>query len=133
MKYRELIDKAIEAKEKAYAPYSNFHVGAAVLFEDGKIFTGSNIENASYGATNCAERTAIFTAVHEGYDKIEAVAVKGSDSDYTYPCGICRQVIAEFAGPETDIILVKDKENYEIKKLREILPGAFTKVALDKK
>ena len=91
---------ALEAREKAYCPYSNFKVGAAVLFEDGKIYTGCNIENASFGATNCAERTAIFKGVSEGNREIKAVAVVGDTNTYTYPCGICRQVIAEFADNE---------------------------------
>ena len=80
MKYNELIDSALEARERAYCPYSNFKVGAAVLFEDGKIYTGSNIENASFGGTNCAERTAIFKGVHEGNREIKAVALVG-DAD----------------------------------------------------
>ena len=81
MEYKKLIKNALEAREKAYCPYSNFKVGAAILFEDGKIYTGSNVENASFGATNCAERTAIFKGVHEGNREIKAVAVVGDTSD----------------------------------------------------
>jgi cytidine deaminase, homotetrameric len=126
--YKELIKKAIEAKANAYAPYSNFKVGAAILTEENKIFSGCNIENASYGATNCAERTAIFKAISEGYTKIKAVAVIGDDKAFTFPCGICRQVIAEFAvDSEIDIIIIKNENEYIIKKFEEILPGAFTK------
>ncbi|EPY6472070.1 cytidine deaminase [Clostridium sporogenes] len=132
MKYDEIIKKAIEARENAYVPYSKFKVGAALLTEDNTIYTGCNIENASYGATNCAERTAIFKAISEGHNKIKAIAVVGSFEEYTYPCGICRQVISEFANGNIDIIIVKDKNNYEIKKLDEILPGAFTKKDLIK-
>ncbi|WP_446897917.1 cytidine deaminase [Clostridium sp. LBM24168] len=127
MDYNILISKALQVRENAYAPYSNFRVGAAVLTGDGKIYTGCNIENAAYGATNCAERTAIFKAVSEGYRTIDAIAIVGSDSDYTYPCGICRQVISEFASQDTKIILGKGENEYIIKTMGEILPGAFTK------
>lgn len=133
MNYEKLIESAIEAREKAYSPYSNFKVGAAVLTEDDKIFTGCNVENASFGATNCAERTAIFKAVSEGYQVIKAIALIGDPNNYTYPCGICRQVITEFAESEDmDIILVKNKNDYIIKTLKEILPGSFTKKDLNK-
>ncbi len=127
MENRDLVKLAIEAREKAYVPYSNFAVGAAVEMEDGKIFTGCNIENASYGATNCAERTAIFKAVSEGYKMIKKIAVIGDMSTYTAPCGICRQVIAEFADKDTIIIVIKNESDYLIKTLEDILPGAFTK------
>lgn len=131
MNYDKLISKALEYRKNAYVPYSNFKVGSAVLVKDGKIYGGCNIENASFGATNCAERTAIFKAVSEGYNEIKAIAIVGSTSSYTYPCGICRQVISEFANDTTDIILVKNEKEYIIKKLDEILPGAFTKKDID--
>lgn len=127
MDYRKLAKIAIDARENAYVPYSKFKVGAAVLMADGSIYTGCNIENASYGATNCAERTAIFKAVSEGHKEIKAIAIVGDMSTNTYPCGICRQVIAEFASKDIDIILVKNEESYIIKTMEEILPGAFTK------
>jgi cytidine deaminase len=128
MDYKELIIRAIEAREKAYVPYSKFKVGATVLTEDEEIFTGCNIENASYGATNCAERTAIFKAVSEGHTKIKAIAIVGDTSTFTYPCGICRQVIVEFAlNDEVEVILAKNENEYLVKKIYEILPGAFTK------
>lgn len=127
MDYNLLISKALQGRKNSYSPYSNFKVGAAVLTGDGKIYTGCNIENASYGATNCAERTAIFKAVSEGYRTIDAIAIVGSDNDYTYPCGICRQVISEFASEYTKIILGKGENEYIVKTLGEILPGAFTK------
>ena len=120
MEYKKLIKNALEAREKAYCPYSNFKVGAAILFEDGKIYTGSNVENASFGATNCAERTAIFKGVHEGNREIKAVAVVGDTSAYTYPCGICRQVIAEFIADEKVPVNI-------VKTFEEILPGVFSK------
>lgn len=94
---KEIIKKAISAREEAYCPYSNFKVGAAALFEDGEIYTGCNIENASFGATNCAERTAIFNGVSKGNRVLKELALIGDTNNYTYPCGICRQVIAEFA------------------------------------
>ncbi len=127
-----LVKKAYEGREKAYAPYSNFKVGAAVLAEDNKIYTGCNIENASYGATNCAERTAIFKAVSEGNRIIKAIAIIGVENDYTYPCGICRQVIVEFAAEDIAIILGKSPTEYIVKSMKEILPGAFTKADLEK-
>lgn len=130
--YDLLVKKAYEGREKAYAPYSNFKVGAAVLAENDVIYTGCNIENASYGATNCAERTAIFKAVSEGNRTIKAIAIVGVENDYTYPCGICRQVIVEFATKDIKIILGKSPTEYIIKSMDEILPGAFTKEDLKK-
>lgn len=127
MEYKILVKKALEARENAYVPYSNFRVGAAVLMEDGSIYTGCNIENASYGATNCAERTAIFKAISEGHSLIKVIAISGKDDVYTSPCGICRQVIAEFGDEETKILIVKNEEEYLVKTIEEILPGAFRK------
>lgn len=127
MDYKELIKEALRYRENAYAPYSKFKVGAAVIMDDGKIYGGCNIENASYGATNCAERTAIFRAVAEGNKKLKAIALVGDLMRYTEPCGICRQVIGEFADENTDIIVIKNENDYKIKKMEDILPGAFTK------
>lgn len=132
MDYKMLVSKALEGRKNAYAPYSKFKVGAAVLTEDGKVYTGCNIENASYGATNCAERTAIFKAVSEGHATIKAIAIVGIENEYTYPCGICRQVIAEFGSEDIEIVLGKNENEYIIKTLDEILPGAFTKKDLMK-
>lgn len=130
----QLINLAIEAREKAYSPYSNFKVGAAVLFENGKIYTGCNIENASYGATNCAERTAIFNAVSDGGRVLKAIALIGDPSNYTYPCGICRQVMSEFAeSGDVKIYIVKNSTDYIETTLEEVLPGSFTKKDLDNK
>ncbi|GAA0789006.1 cytidine deaminase [Hathewaya limosa] len=125
-----LVEKAIEARNMAYAPYSNFKVGAALITEDGSIYTGCNVENVSYGASNCAERTAIFKAVSEGHHTINMLAVVGDEKDYTYPCGICRQVILEFASENFKIIIIKNKEEYMVKTLNEIMPYAFSKEAL---
>jgi len=127
MDIKELVKRAIDAREKAYVPYSKFKVGAAIEMEDGSVFTGCNIENASYGATNCAERTAIFKAVSEGHSIMKKIAIVGDMSTYTAPCGICRQVIAEFAAKDIEIVLIKNKDEYIVKTLEEILPGAFTK------
>jgi len=127
MERKELVKLAIDAREKAYVPYSKFKVGAAIEMEDGTVFTGCNIENASYGATNCAERTAIFKAVSEGHSIIKKIAIVGDMATYTAPCGICRQVIAEFAAKDIEIVLIKNQDEYIVKTLEEILPGAFTK------
>lgn len=130
MKEEELIKIAISYREKAYAPYSNFKVGSAVLCEDGIVYGGCNIENASYGGTNCAERTAIFKAVSEGAKTIEAIAIVGDFNNYTYPCGICRQVIVEFSKEDTKIYCAKNENDYKKFTINELLPGAFTKEAL---
>lgn len=119
----KLIKKALEAKERAYVPYSKFKVGAALLTEDGELFTGCNIEVSSYSPTLCAERTAIFKAISEGHKKIKAIAVVG-DSDFTYPCGVCRQVMREF-GKDATIIVANSEEDYRIYKLEELLPHSF--------
>lgn len=124
--YVSLLKEAMKYRESAYVPYSNFKVGAAVLTPNGDIYGGCNIENASYGATNCAERTAIFKAVSEGVKKITAIAIIGDLKQITYPCGICRQVIREFADESIDIIVFTNLDNYKIIKLKDMLPYAFT-------
>lgn len=125
---KKLIKEAIKARENAYCPYSNFKVGAAVLFEDGEIYTGCNIENASYGGTMCAERTAIFNAVSKGNKTLKAIALIGDVNSYTYPCGMCRQVISEFAEDENiKIYIVKNEEDYIVKTFGELMPGSFTR------
>ena len=124
---KKLIETAFEMRERAYVPYSKFNVGASILVDDSKIFGGCNVENASFGATNCAERTAIFKAVSEGYKELFAVCVIGSSEDYSFPCGICRQVISEFAHDENmPVIIAQSKEKYIIHKLSEVLPLSFT-------
>ena len=120
----ELMNIAEEARHKAYCPYSEFHVGAALLTKSGKVYQGCNIENSSYGATNCAERTAIFKAVSEGEREFVKIAVSGdSVDDYTYPCGICLQVINEFM-PD-GIVLLKKNDNIKAYTLDELLPFGF--------
>ena len=125
-----LIEKAIAAREYSYSPYSNYMVGAAVLTSDGEIYTGCNIENAAYGPTNCAERTAIFKAVSEGKEAFTAIAIvggkKGSTGDYAAPCGVCRQVMMEFCNPEEmQVIVAKSTEEYKIFTLAQLLPEGF--------
>lgn len=122
---KKLILKAKEALDNSYAPYSGFKVGAAVLTDDDKIFAGCNIENVSYGATNCAERTAIFNAVSNGYTKIKKIAIVSSKDTKTYPCGICRQVMREFMD-ENAVILLNEKDTVFEYTLKEMLPYAFT-------
>ncbi len=123
---KDLIKSALVGREKAYVPYSKFKVGASVLFENGNIVSGCNIENASYGATNCAERTAIYKGISEGLKEIHGICVVGSFSDFTYPCGICRQVMLEFSiNREIPIIIAKSEDEYKIHKLSDILPFDF--------
>lgn len=126
----KLIDTAIEQLKFSYTPYSNFKVGAALLTKSGKIYTGCNIENASYTPTNCAERTAFFKAVSEGVRDFQAICIVGGKdgklTEYTAPCGVCRQVMMEFCNPKTfQIILAVDKEQYEIYTLEELMPFGF--------
>ena len=124
MNKKLLIEKAIDAMKNAYSPYSNFRVGAAVLTGNNKIYTGCNIESASFTPTICAERTAIAKAVSEGERKISAIAIVG-DSEWTYPCGVCRQVIREFATKETLIIIVKSTHEYREYSINDLLPHSF--------
>ncbi|MDE5778728.1 MAG: cytidine deaminase [Lachnospiraceae bacterium] len=124
MTNEELINHAKEALLSAYAPYSGFYVGAALLTKNGKIYTGCNIENASYGATNCAERTAVFKAVSEGEREFERIAVVAKDGTTAYPCGICLQVMHEFAR-EMKVILEHKGQIVEYD-LKSLLPAGFT-------
>lgn len=124
MTNQELVALAKEAMQYAHAPYSNFQVGAALLAKDGTVFKGCNIENASYGATNCAERTAIFKAVSEGVKEFEKIAVVASSGDYASPCGICRQVLFEFM-PDGEVILDSDEKGMVTYTVRELLPMGF--------
>lgn len=129
---KQLIDEAIAASKQAHVPYSQFHVGAALLTTDGKIYRGCNIENASYGLTNCAERTAIFKAVSEGDKQFSAIAVVGDTDGPISPCGACRQVLAEFCDDHTQIILANLKGDFVITHINEILPGYFSSKDLQK-
>lgn len=129
-KRRELAEAALKMRQYAYAPYSGYTVGAAILTADGRIYEGCNIENASYGATNCAERTAFFKAVSQGERRFKMIAIAGGrkgeePSDYAYPCGICRQVMQEFCGDDFKIMVVKSAADYRIFTLAELLPCGF--------
>jgi len=119
-----LYAEALKARENAYAPFSGFQVGAALLTEDGQVYTGVNIENSSYGATICAERTAFVKAISEGHRKFKALAVTAGDEQEALPCGICRQFMYEFS-PELEIITGTDEENLNIRTLEELLPLGF--------
>jgi homotetrameric cytidine deaminase len=125
----ELLAAAVVARERAYAPYSRFQVGAALETTDGRRFTGANVENASYGLTICAERTAIVTAIHAGATGIAAIAVTGPDGLTTPPCGACRQVIAEFAAPDVPVRYAAADGVIDTT-VAGLLPGAFTPAAL---
>lgn len=125
-----LLAFAREAQEKAYAPYSMFRVGAAVYTTSGETFTGVNIENAAFGATMCAERSALAAAVSAGFTDIEAVAVVGDSEAPTVPCGCCRQVLAEF-NPEMRVIMGAQSDDVMVMTLDELLPEAFVRGFLD--
>lgn len=126
----ELIRAAFAARRFAYVPYSRFKVGAALLADDGRVFTGCNIENASYTPTNCAERTALFKAVSEGARRFTAIAIVGSyegrvNELVTGPCGVCRQALYEFGGPSLVVVMAKSEDDYIQTTLGELLPYAF--------
>ena len=144
---KELVRQAFLAQQQAYAPYSEFLVGAALLTEDGKIYQGCNIENAAYSPGNCAERTAFFKAVSEGRRDFTAIAIVGNKrgeagdycppccvvggmnkelKEYAAPCGVCRQVMAEFCKADFEILLAKDTENWKSYTLEQLLPERFT-------
>ena len=131
--YRKLMEAAALAREFSYSPYSGYCVGAALLSDDGRIFTGCNVENAGFSATNCAERTAIFKAVSEGAVRFSAIAVvggrRGEISPFCAPCGVCRQVLVEFCSPDLTVIL-GTPENFSVHTLGELLPFSFTGAVL---
>lgn len=120
----KLIKEAKEALKNSYSPYSKFRVGSAVLTENGSIYSGTNIENASYGLTICAERVAIFKAISEGAKKIVAIAVISDNSEICVPCGACRQVIWEF-GKDIEVIMASFEGEMDIKKIGNLLPQGF--------
>jgi cytidine deaminase len=124
MDYKALIHKAFEAKKNALPPYSNFHVGSALLTKDDKVYLGCNVENSTYGLTMCAERTAIFKAISEGERKFKAIAIASDSPDFITPCGACRQIIYEHCG-DIDIICTNGKEEYKVFKTSDLLPFAF--------
>ena len=121
-----LLEESKIAREKAYVPYSKFKVGAALLTADGSVYRGCNIENASYGMTNCAERTAFFKAVSEGVKDFAALAIVADTDHPCPPCGACRQVMVEFCKPEMPVYLTNLKGDVELTTVGDLLPGAFT-------
>ncbi len=124
MKYRELYEKALEVMPRAYAPFSRFKVGAALLTKDGEVFTGVNVENSSLGATICAERTAFVKAVSEGATEFEAIAVVSEEGE-AWPCGICRQFMKEFCDDDFRVITGNDVDSLRLYTMDEILPEGF--------
>ena len=124
MDYKELAQKAVEAKSKAIPTYSKFKVGSALLTEDGKVFTGGNIESSSYSLTICAERVALFKALSEGERNFKAIAIASDDPDFCSPCGSCRQVLNDFC-ENIDIILINHKEETKVFNIREMFPFPF--------
>lgn len=131
---KKLTDLAVSVSENSYSPYSNFCVGAALLCSDGKIYTGTNVENSSYGGANCAERTAIFTAITDGHRDFEAISIIGHKrgekvNAFCAPCGICRQIMSEFATDDF-IILLYDGESIKEYTMKELLPLSFDKSML---
>ena len=123
--YKLLMDRAKEASKMSYSPFSRFAVGAALIAKSGKIYSGCNIENSSFGMTNCAERTAIFKAVSEGEREILAIAIYSPNSDNCYPCGACRQVMYEFQGDDEIFLITEDCGRLDARKLSEFLPFGF--------
>ena len=136
MNEKELCNAAIDAMKNAYVPYSGYRVGAALMTEDGKLFTGCNIENAAYTPTVCAERTAFFNAISSGERDFAAIAVVGGKdgviSGSFPPCGVCRQVMAEFCSPDFTVLVVTEEESYKKYSLNELLPEAFTPKNIEK-
>ena len=139
MTEQELCRAAIAMLDRSYSPYSHFPVGAALECSDGTVFTGCNIENAAYGLTICAERTAIFKAVSEGERRIVALALAAAPQEeqppfgsYPAPCGICLQVLSEFAAPELRVLLAKSREDYQLCTMRDLFPKRFTAADLKK-
>ena len=122
----ELINLAVEVSKQAYVPYSHFPIGAALLTKDGEIYTGVNIENASFGLTNCGERTAIFKAVSEGAREFQELIIYGQTEKPISPCGACRQVMAEFFEPDLPVTLVSQNKSTVVMTVKDLLPYSFT-------
>ena len=127
---QELVALAVEMEQRAYVPYSRFPVGAALLCGDGTVFTGCNVENAAYGSTICAERTALVKAVSEGRKRFAAIAIAGRSEDYCWPCGACRQMLYEFA-PELTVLVARADGQFVKLPLGELLPHGFGPANLD--
>lgn len=132
MNYSELLQIANKVKSNSYSPYSKFRVGAVLLAENGNLYTGVNVENSSYGLTNCAERTAVFKAVTEGDRNFKTIVITSDAEDFIPPCGACRQVLMEICGPELDVVMSNGDNEIRISKLKELLPLSFNKEYLNK-
>ena len=128
---KQLFDVANKAMENAYAPYSHYTVGAAILCDDGKIYSGVNVENASYGLTNCAERTAIFKAVSEGIKHVSVILIVNGTKELSKPCGACRQVMSEFMSASDTVFLANSINEFKQYTFKEILPLAFSDKDMD--
>lgn len=130
MEDKELAEIAVKMLKFSYAPYSHFHVGAALLSKSGKVFTGCNVENAAYGPSNCAERTAVFKAVSEGERDFEAIAIAGGPDgivkDFCSPCGVCRQVLSEFCSKNFKVIMINSEGSLKAMTLGQLLPESFS-------
>jgi cytidine deaminase len=133
MNRQDLVKIATKAKERSYSPYSKFRVGAALISKDGRIFEGANIENASYSATICAERTAVFAAKLEGITEFSAIAITSDSKDYIPPCGACRQVLLELCGKDLDVHVANGKGDIKSFKLSELIPFSFDDKNLNSK
>ena len=125
LEIKNMIRMAMDARDRAYVPYSGFRVGACIKTHTGAYYLGCNIENASFGATNCAERTALFKAVYEGEREFEALAIVSDSSNYTVPCGICRQALSEFCEPDMPVICAKNEGKYKVYTFGDMLPYSF--------
>ena len=132
MNYSELLQIANKVKLNSYSPYSNFRVGAVVVTDEGTLYSGVNVENASYGLTNCAERTAIFNAVSSGERKFKTIVLVSDSEDFSTPCGACRQVLMVICGKDLEVVMSNIDNEIRILKLEELLPLSFNKGYLDK-
>jgi cytidine deaminase len=132
MNYSELLQIAIKTKSNSYSPYSNFRVGAVLVSSDGNLYSGVNVENSSFGLTNCAERTAVFKAVSEGEKAFKTIILASDAEEFIAPCGACRQVLMEMCGPELEVVLSNSDNEIRILKLKDLLPLPFSKRNLDK-
>lgn len=132
MNYSELLQIANKVKQNSYSPYSKFRVGAVLITEDGDMYSGVNVENSSYGLTNCAERTAVFKAVTEGERKFKSIVLVSDAEDFITPCGACRQVLMELCGKDLEVVMSNIDNEIRIVKLEELLPLSFNKEYLDK-
>ena len=132
MNYADLLQIANKAKINSYSPYSKFRVGAVLVTDEGNMYTGVNVENSSYGLTNCAERTAVFKAVTEGEKKFKTIVIVSDSEDFISPCGACRQVLMEVCGKDLEVVMSNIENEIRILKLEELLPLSFNKDNLEK-